>query len=193
MSKQTDVLTDRRPRVGDMAPDLMVTEAVGGRPFPLADLWKDGPALLVFLRHLGCSFCREQVSNLKDDIDRFRALNTTIGLITPVGIVDADQFCDRRNITGAMLCLSDSERTAYAAFGLAQVYLGDLFAPSVVGRGIQAALHGHFVGMPKGDIFQMPGVFIVDTAGAVRYAHRHKDISDNPANADLLAALEALA
>jgi len=40
-------------RIGDEAPDIMLT-AIDGQQVPLAETWRNGhTALLVFLRHLG--------------------------------------------------------------------------------------------------------------------------------------------
>lgn len=38
--------------VGDRAPDTNVQDAHGA-PYALAQLWADGPAVLMFLRHFG--------------------------------------------------------------------------------------------------------------------------------------------
>jgi peroxiredoxin len=42
------------------------------------------------------------------------------------------------------------------------------------------------------DYRQMPGVFVIDRTGVIRYAHRNRDVSDNPPNDELLEALAAL-
>jgi peroxiredoxin len=36
---------------------------------------------------------------------------------------------------------------------------------------------------------QMPGTFLIDTAGEVRYAHRNRFPADNPPLEELLAAI----
>jgi hypothetical protein len=40
-------------------------------PFLISNLWKDGPAVLVFVRHFGCISCRghiDQVWNLRENL-----------------------------------------------------------------------------------------------------------------------------
>lgn len=103
------------------------------------------------------------------------------------------KFCTDFQADTAMLCLSDPKKTTYAAFGLSQGELREILNLNVAARGIQAILHGHFVGRPHGDTLQMPGVFIVDQEGIVRYAHRNKDVADNPPNSALFNVLEAIA
>ena len=39
-------------KIGDAAPDATVLD-IRGQPVSLADLWPEGPTLLVFLRHFG--------------------------------------------------------------------------------------------------------------------------------------------
>ena len=39
------------------------------------------------------------------------------------------------------------------------------------------------------DVMQMPGTFVIDTSGIIRYAHRNRDVTDNPSNDAVLAAL----
>ena len=180
------------PGVGQRAPVITVTNALDSSGFCLSDLWKEGPAVLVFLRHLGCSFCREHVAQLRQDRDRFRDCSASIGLVT-VGLPrETEAFCRERDLFSAFTCLCDPGKAAYEAYGLSRAPARELITPHVLARGFQAALHGHFVGMPKGDPFQMPGTFIVDVHGEIRYAHRHRDMADNPPNADLFAVLESL-
>ncbi len=41
------------PLIGEAAPDAIVARAPDGQDFALAELWRGGPAVLVFLRHFG--------------------------------------------------------------------------------------------------------------------------------------------
>ena len=54
------------PGVGDRAPDATLLDLDGGE-VALSSLWKDRPAVLVFLRYFGCPFCQAQVASLRDD------------------------------------------------------------------------------------------------------------------------------
>lgn len=179
------------PQVGEPAPDVTMRRDDGSE-FTLSQLWQNGPAVLVFLRYFGCTFCREHIAQLRHDEARFRELETTIALIS-LGTPEATaEFCASRASEEIFICLSDMEKQAYRAFGLRRVDMAHLMTPHVWARGIQNMLHGYFAGMPKGDINQLPGVFIIDREGIIRYAHRHKDASDNPPNAELLDVLASL-
>ncbi len=182
----------RHPLVGENAPDTTVNRALDRADFALSQLWQDGPAVLVFLRHLGCTFCREHTAQLRRDLDTFRQHGAQIGFLTVGKPEDTTAYCAERGLVAPFVCLSDPDKRAYSAYGLSRGSAGELFSPHVVARGFQATLHGHIVGLPKGDPYQMPGVFIVDRTGVVRYAHRSRDAADNPPNADLFAVLAAL-
>src|SRR5688500_4211712 len=43
-----------------------------GVPVRLGDLWKHGPVVLVFVRHFGCVFSRQQVNDLKKYVPELR-------------------------------------------------------------------------------------------------------------------------
>ena len=182
----------KHPAVGEKAPDVSITDVRSGTVSALSDLWAEGPAVLIFLRHIGCTFCREHVAQLDRESARFQQVGAKLGLITVGQPGDTDEFCRNRLLYPAFVCLSDPDKAAYSAYGLARGSGSELINSHVVSRGFQATLHGHFLGMPKGDPFQMPGLFIVDRTGIVRYAHRHRDVADNPPNAELFTALESM-
>ena len=58
---------------------------------------------------------------------------------------------------------------------------------------MRAARHGAFAGVPKGDVAQRPGTFVVSPEGVVLYAHYHQDSSDNPQVEELLDVVRSYA
>jgi peroxiredoxin len=46
--------------------------------------------------------------------------------------------------------------------------------------------------VPKGDVAQRPGTFVIARDGTVAFAHYNKDSSDNPATAELLRVVKSL-
>ncbi len=59
-------------------------------------------------------------------------------------------------------------------------------------RGLEAASKGHHIETVVGDAFQMPGTFIIDRDGIVRYARYARDAADHPATSELVEALNSL-
>jgi peroxiredoxin len=68
----------------------------------------------------------------------------------------------------------------------------EVLGPRVVARGFEAAAKGHFVERVVGDAFQLPGTFIVDREGIVRYAKHARHAADHPDPSELVAALNKL-
>lgn len=74
--------------------------------------------------------------------------------------------------------ISDPKRKLYEAFDLKRMSPVGFLSPTMVIRGVSAIAKGHRMGMPEGDVRQLPGVFVIDARGRIRYAH----YADNPAN-----------
>jgi hypothetical protein len=74
---------------------------------------------------------------------------------------------------------SDPGCGLYRAFGLERGTPAQLFGPTVVLRGVQALFGGHGLGLPVGDPFQMPGVFLLHQ-GRILQGYRHETVGDVP-------------
>jgi peroxiredoxin len=98
-------------------------------------------------------------------------------------------FCRKRHVP--FDCLGDPEREGYHAVGLERGGASEYIGPHLVKGFLRAARHGGLPGVPKGDVAQRPGTFVVSPEGVVLYAHYNKDSSDNPPLEDLLAAVRS--
>lgn len=127
----------------------------------LRDLASPGPVLIVFLRHAGCTFCREMLADLKQQRDRVEQLGVEIALVHMSRPLDATRLAIRYGVEGVHL-FSDPECELYEAFGLSRGNLSQLLGPTVWWRGVQAGLlRGHGLGSVQGDGFRMPGAFLM--------------------------------
>jgi peroxiredoxin len=86
--------------------------------------------------------------------------------------------------------ISDPKRQLYQAFGLKKVSTLELLSPFVAVKGILAITKGHTVGIPVGDVRQLPGVFIINTDGRIIYSYFASDPSDHPSPDTILEALK---
>jgi len=90
-------------------------------------------------------------------------------------------------------CLADPSLAGYRAGALRRGRPAELVGPKVLARYTQAVLKGHLGGMPGGDPRLLPGTFIIDRDGTVRYAHYARHAGDHPPVSELVAALRRIA
>jgi hypothetical protein len=55
---------------------------------------------------------------------------------------------------------------------------------------MRAVLGGNLPGPPTGDTAQLPGAFVIDPSGIVRFAHLGAHAGDNPTTDELLSAID---
>lgn len=103
----------------------------------------------------------------------------------------AQALCER--FDAPFPCLADPRRQGYRAFGLKRGSWWEVIGPAAVRRGMQAARKGHHIEKVVGDVRQLPGTFIIDGTGTVRYARYARHSGDHPATAELIAALRGIA
>jgi peroxiredoxin len=145
----------------------------------LDEISRLSPVLLVFLRHSGCPFCREALSDLARQRREIEAHGARLVLVH-MGTEENSLGFFRKYGLQEVPRLSDPERALYRAFGLKRGSLTDLFGPKVWWRGFQAGILGrHGMGHRVGDAFQMPGVFLLFHGEIVR-GFRHQSAADRP-------------
>ncbi|HET7738321.1 MAG TPA: peroxiredoxin-like family protein [Tepidiformaceae bacterium] len=176
-------------RAGTTAPDPRLTSP-DGEPVQLSSAWADDPALLVFIRHFGCVFCRQQVVDLRSNEAKLRALGVNLALVTMGEPAETADFVAKYRWPGIAFC--DPDRVAYRGFELTNGSLGQLAGPGVAFSAIKATVGGTLQGrVHGGDPKQMPGLFIVGTDGVIRYAHEFKHAGDQPPSRDLMRIIPA--
>ena len=150
---------------------------------PLAAIADERPSLFVFLRHFGCTFCREAVSDLvrmRPAIEE-RARLVVVHMGSPS---EGTTFLTERGLPGVDH-VSDPKARLYEAFGLERGTASQLFGPAVWRRGLEAGvLAGHGIGLLAADGFRMPGVFLIFRGELLR-SFVHRNAGERPSYADL--------
>ena len=85
--------------------------------------------------------------------------------------------------------VADPQKKLYRQFELKQMSTLGFFSPSLALKGVAAIVGGHGIGMPQGDVRQLPGVFIIDTAGEIVFSHFSSNPADHPDAKTIIAAL----
>ncbi len=162
------------PESSSMIKEMIISNGVSLRNFS-----DEGPVMLIFLRHFGCTFCREALSDISRDRSQIESTGTKLVFVHMSTPEIAEEYFKKYNLDGA-LHISDPECKYYASFGLVKGNLTQLFGLKTWIRGFSAGvMDGHGVGPQLGDGFQMPGVFII-SEGEIRESFVHKQASDRP-------------
>jgi len=150
----------------------------------LDELANRQPQLIMFLRHAGCTFCREALSDLSRQRAEIEASGCGIVLVH-MGDNDRDAaFFDKYSM-GDVPRIADPNCRLYRLFGLYLGSFSELLGPRVWLRGFMAAvLKGHGVGRLQGNGFQMPGAYIYH-CGQIHGGFQHTLASDRPDYAEL--------
>jgi peroxiredoxin len=132
------------------------------------------PTLLVALRHNGCTFCRETLSDLQKARPTLEQRGVQVVLLL---MEDNPEFLERYGVADLERVI-DPEREVYTALHLKRGRLGQLFGLSSWTRGFEAGvLNKHGIGWLEGDGFQMPGTFVLHRGEIVK-AFRHNNAAD---------------
>jgi peroxiredoxin len=154
----------------------------------LLGLAEASPVLLVFLRHFGCSFCRQAISDiaeLRGEFDRRGVRPVFVHLGTPER---AKPFFDYYGI-GDVERVSDPEAKVYqmSVFAVPRIHPAmTLLQPSVWVGWLKGAIFKHGIGAIKEDGHQMQGIFFLNGPKIVR-EFRYKTIADEPNYLKLVA------
>jgi len=161
-----------------------VCEMRSHRGATLFQLSVESPVLVVFLRHTGCVFCREALADLSRQRAMIEGTGARLALVHMSEPLSATLRFERYSL-GDVHRYSDPERVLYRAFGLDRGSLQQLFGAWVWWRALVAAVQGgHWFGRLEGDVYQMPGVFLLNH-GRIMAEHRSASAADRPDYVDI--------
>ena len=119
----------------------------------------------------------------KKNIEKAGAQVVLVGMGTPS---ESAEFAAKFNVPFPIV--ADPGKKLYRKFELKQMSTLGFFSPSVALKGVAAIVGGNGIGRPQGDVRQLPGVFIINTAGQIVFSHFSGDPADHPDLKTILAA-----
>ncbi len=181
-------------QAGDPAPDIELLDMSGGKRL-LSSFWSRGPAVIIFLRHFGCSCAFDRTKRLKDECAAYLEAGAGVIAIGQGEPGRAERFAGQRELPCGILC--DPERRAYKAFNLlegrpSQVVYGapDEYLRRELDAGAQLQQSRHGTERAAVDSpWQLPGDFVVGQDGILRLAYRAQFCDDFADPQVLLAAI----
>ncbi|MBC7429577.1 MAG: hypothetical protein H7336_13250 [Bacteriovorax sp.] len=142
----------------------------------LLELSNDQNVLLVFVRHFGCTFCRETVSEMAIIDQALVGRKLTLVFVHMSDKSYGDEFFSKY-YDHPVHHISDPGRSLYKSLNLRRGSLYQLFGPMTWIRGIYAGVFkGHGLGEFEGDSMQLGGVFVL-SHGQVIFEQKAKSAS----------------
>ncbi len=127
----------------------------------LDELSRRRMTLVLFLRHSGCTFCREALGDLRSQRDMLRSQDIEIAIVHMDVPGRADGLLAKYDL-GDVHCFSDPDCVLYDAFEIERGALLQVLGPRVWWRGFFTAIvRRHGFGRIAGDIFRLPAVFLL--------------------------------
>ncbi|MFM7203263.1 MAG: PEP-utilizing enzyme [Myxococcota bacterium] len=152
----------------------------------LRDVTYAHPVLLLFLRQLGCTFCREAVRDLSQLRDAFDARGVEVVLVHQGTLEQGDEVLAQFG-GGHFARVADPARKLYAEFNLKLASTGRAFGIPMWLRAFEVVRSGVSLGKLVGDGWQMPGCFVLHQ-GRILSSFPYDMVSDRP---DYLAFVDA--
>jgi peroxiredoxin len=116
-----------------------------------------------------------QLRKAKERFDKTGVKVVIVGLGTPE---QSEEF--RKKFQVPFTLISDHKKDLYRAFGLKQMSPIGFLSPSMIIKGFSTMSKGHAMGVPEGDVRQLPGVFVINTDGRIEFSHYAENPADHP-------------
>jgi hypothetical protein len=159
---------------------------VRGSPSLLGEHWRRHPAVVAWLRHYGCVFCREQAAAMRAvsaDIEALGAELVFVGNGSPAQARDFQQ-----QFAPDSIVLTDPDLRTYGLIGARRGVLRTV-GPRAWRAGLRALSSGARQTRVKGHPFQQGGVLVLVPGDRVVYSYMSKEAGDHPPVAAVIAAL----
>ena len=146
---------------------------------PLTTAAAQSPALVIFLRSFGCTFCREAMADVSRLQQEIRAAGAGIVFVHGASAEEGEPWFSKYRLTPGVTVISDPTLAHYRAFGLGRTRAADMVVPTVWMRGAACAVAHGFGAQTIEMMRQLPGVFVVQ-GREVLAEYRHRSPADRP-------------
>ena len=115
-------ISNNEANVEELAGHLTVFQP-DGTEVRLGAMWSDRVVVLALVRHFGCIFCKEQVSQLRETVTEVHSLGAELVIVGSGSPQMAGFFAEDYSITTPVL--TDPERSVYQALAVLSTEVGD--------------------------------------------------------------------
>jgi len=138
------------------------------------------PVFLVFLRHFGCVFCKEALSDIAKIKTQLSEKRIKLIFVHMASNEIAEEYFHQFDLSGATH-VSNPEKNFYMSFGLMKGSISQLYGLRTWIRGFSPKTKGYKLELNEqlGDSTQMPGMFLIHQGKTIG-EYIHKTASDHP-------------
>jgi len=172
-----------RPKPRDTAPRV----EVGAKAPELSARSPGRPAVVAFLRHVGCPFAEATVRRMSALAADHPAIDFIA--VTHSGERPSRRWCDAFGGAVGVQLVPDPDRTRYAAWGVGlsdRQHFAGRDSLAAVGRLLDDGIHNRWA---SGNRWQPAATFAVDATGVLRWRHFPRNAGDLPPLGDAVTAL----
>jgi hypothetical protein len=160
---------------------------IGAKAPGLSALRTGRPAVVAFLRHVGCPFAEATVRRMVELAAERPGVDFIA--VTHSREEPSRRWCDAFGGAGGVVIVADSERSNHAAWGVGLSDRRHFAGPeslAAVRRLLDDGIHNRWA---SGNRWQAAATFAVDAGGTVRWRHLPRHAGDIPPLDDAVAAL----
>lgn len=163
---------------------------LAGKPTSLRDLWREAPTVTGFVRHYGCLFCHEMVTDLVALLPDILGRGGQLAIVGNGSVAQARGFFESRGLPrGGVHVLTDPERVAFQAAGFERGLTRTFGHPGAWQAYRRARDAGHRVTGQQGDLTQLGGVVVTRPPATLTYLHRSRHAGDHAPSESIISAL----
>lgn len=147
----------------------------------LPELLEASPVLLIFLRHFGCSFCRETLDRVARVRSQIEARGVRVVFVHLGSPERAQPYFEYYGLSDVeRISNPDASLYRHPLFQLPRTSpISHFFKPAVVRAWLKGAIRSYGFGLIREDGHQMPGIFFLRDRKVVNY-FRYRTIADEP-------------
>lgn len=159
-------------------------EGAQGISHAVVSFWEQQRAAIIFVRHFGWIFCRQQVAELVDYQQEFTARNADLIIIGNGKPQDLPGFAEQTGYSGKLF--TDPSLETFRALGFSRKISG-LLAVNAFTSGFKALKDGIRPGSMQGDALQLGGAVVVGPGDKIFYYYKGKQAADHAPVEEILA------
>ena len=169
-----------REEADDASPelDLALSRYTNQHGRSLLDICSGQLCLVVCLRHLGCTFCREALSDLKAGLPELNSAAIRLVIVHPSTEEHGSNVARSYGLDNVDR-VRDESGQLYRALGVKRGSPNQLFGPLVMVRGAWTFFSGHGIGSVSGDVTRLGASFLLRD-GEVLKSYFNKSAADHP-------------